>query len=290
MVSETAIPSRAASTPAREAWRAFAGNPAAMAGLALFIVIALVAGLGPLLYPVDPFAIVSAPMSPPASDLPLGSDYLGRDVLAGLLDGGRVTLVIGISATCCTVSIGVLIGAFAGFYGGWIDAVLMRVTEFFQVLPPLLLAMVLVTLFSPNLMTVIVSIGLVNWTGVARVTRAEFLRIRQQEFVLAERAMGAPTRRIMWRTILPNALPSLIVITTLLVGTAILFEAALSYLGLTDPNVMTWGLMIGQSRNYIWETWWAVTFPGLAIVLTVLGNCLIGDGLTKALNPATRAR
>ena len=176
----------------------------------------------------------------------------------------------------------------AGFYGGWVDAVLMRVTEFFQVLPPLLFAMVLVTMLSPSLVTVALSIGLVSWPGVARLTRGEFLKIREREFVLAARSIGARNRRIIWRVILPNALPSLIVTATLTIGVAILFEAGLSYLGLSDPNIMSWGFMIGSSRDYIFESWWAVTFPGIAIFLTVLAVSLVGNGLTDALNPKLR--
>lgn len=270
--------------------RRFAANRAALAGLLILAFVALVGLLGPALYPVDPFAIVATPMAPPGPGAPLGADYLGRDVLAGLIDGARVTVFIGVSAALCTALIGTLIGATAGFYGGKVDAALMRLTEFFQVLPPLLLSMVLVTLFSPSLFVVILSIGVVNWTGTARVVRAEFLRLKRQDFVLAERAIGSGNTEIIFRVILPNALPSLIVVITLQIGVAILFAAALSFLGLTDPNVMTWGLMIGESRPYIWETWWAVSFPGLAIFLTVLAVSLFGDGLNEALNPRLRRR
>jgi len=263
-------------------------NKAALMGLGLLVVIILSTTVGPWLYPTDPFSMVSAPLSPPGREFLLGTDYLGRDVLAGIIHGGKATLLVGAAAALCTVLIGLLLGATAGFYGGWVDVILMRVTEFFQVLPPLLFAMVLVTLFSPSLITVALSIGLVSWPSVARLTRGEFLKIREREFVLAARSIGARNRRIIWGVILPNALPPLIVTATLIIGVAILFEAGLSYLGLSDPNIMSWGFMIGSSRDYIFESWWAVTFPGIAIFLTVLSVSLVGDGLTDAFNPKLR--
>ena len=166
----------------------------------------------------------------------------------------------------------------------------MRITEFFQVLPALLFAMVVVTLFSPTLLTVTVAIGIVSWTGTARLTRAEFMKIRGLEFVRAERAIGAGDARIIWKVILPNAFPPLVVSATLAIGVAILFEAGLAFLGLGDPNQMSWGLMIGSSRQYVLASWWAVTFPGAAIFITVLAVSLIGDGLNDALNPKLRER
>ncbi|GIX46718.1 MAG: ABC transporter permease [Candidatus Tectimicrobiota bacterium] len=272
-------------------WRRFARNRAAVAGLAIVAGMLLVALGGPLVYRADPFAVVWAPLAPPGeAGFWLGTDYLGRDLLAGLVYGARTTLVVGTAAALCTVVIGVLLGASAGYYGGWVDALLMRVTEFFQVLPALLLAMVLVALFAPTLTTIALAIGVVSWPLVARLVRAEFLRLREREFVLAARALGASDRRLIWGVILPNALPPLIVTAALLVGVAILFEAGLSFLGLGDPNVMSWGLMIGSNRDYIFDAWWAVTFPGLAIFLTVLSLSLVGDGLNDALNPRLRER
>lgn len=273
----------------RSGLRLFTYSPSATIGLVGILLIALIAAFGPLLYPVDSFAIVHAPMAPPGAGAPLGADYLGRDVLAGLISGAATTLTVGFAATVLSVLIGASTGMIAGYYEGWTDTLVTKMTEFFQVLPPLLLAMVLVTLFAPTMPVIILSIGFVNWTAVSRVMRAECARIRRREFVLAERAMGATDARILLRIVLPNAAPSLIVIATLQVGTAILFEAGLSFLGLADPNTMSWGLMIGQSRNFIWQNWWAVTFPGLAILVTVLCVSLVGDGLGAALNPRSRA-
>jgi peptide/nickel transport system permease protein len=285
-VSEKFIP---VEHPLKEMTRMFFRNKTAIFGLVLLLAIILMAFLGPLIYRVDPFEIVWAPMAPPGEEgYLLGTDYLGRDILAGIIHGASPTLAVGAAAALCTVFIGVVLGATAGFYGRWVDNVLMRITEFFQVLPPLLFAMVLVTLFSPKLMIISISIGVVSWPGVARLTRGEFLKIREREYVLAARAVGSRNWRIIWRVILPNALPPLIVTSTLIIGVAILFEAGLSYLGLSDPNIMSWGFMIGSNRDYIFESWWAVTFPGVAIFFTVLAISLIGDGLTDAFNPKLR--
>jgi peptide/nickel transport system permease protein len=269
----------------------FLRNPSAIAGLVMLGVVLLVALLGPVLYEADPFEIRAAPMTPPFSEEAwLGTDYLGRDVLTTLVYGGRTTLLVGAIAALLSVAIGVVIGALTGYYGGRVDAALMRVTEFFQVLPALLFAMVVVTLFSPTLVTVTIAIGIVSWPGTARLVRAEFMKLKDLDFVRAERAIGADNARIIWKVILPNAFPPLIVSATLAVGAAILFEAGLSFLGLSDPNQMSWGLMIGSSRQYVLWSWWAVAFPGAAIFVTVLAVSLIGDGLNDALNPKLRER
>jgi peptide/nickel transport system permease protein len=284
-------PSYQAEGPWREALRMFARNPSAIAGMLMLGAVLLVALGGPWLMGADPFEITAAPMTPPFSeDALLGTDYLGRDVLTTLVYGGRATLLVGAVAAFLSVAIGITLGAMAGYYGGRVDAMLMRVTEFFQVLPALLFAMVVVTLFSPTLLTITLAIGVVTWTGTARLTRAEFMKYRNLEFVRAERAIGAGHARIIWKVILPNALPPLIVSATLAIGSAILFEAALSFLGLGDQNRMSWGLMIGASRQYVLSCWWAVAFPGAAIFVTVLAVSLIGDGLNDALNPKLRER
>ncbi len=277
--------------PGMEALRMFLRNPAAIVGMAMLLAVLVVAIAGPWFYPADPFEIRTAPLTPPFSeDAWLGSDYLGRDVLTALIYGGRATLLVGAVAALLSVLIGITLGAFAGYYGGKVDAALMKLTEFFQVLPALLFAMVVVTLFSPTLVTVTLAIGIVSWTGTARLTRAEFMKFRGLEFVRAERAIGARDARIIWKVILPNALPPLVVSATLAIGAAVLFEAGLSFLGLGDPNQMSWGLMIGSSRQYVLSCWWAVAFPGAAIFVTVLAVSLIGDGLNDALNPKLRER
>lgn len=271
--------------------RIFTRNRSAVIGTLLFVIILLVTLFGPYFLDTDPFVLTGPPLTEPGSEYSLlGSDYLGRDIFTGIVYGGRATLAVGFVAAFLSVSIGILVGAVSGYYGGWIDEILMRITEFFQVLPSLLFAMVLVTLFSPTIWTIATAIGVVSWTNTARLTRGEFLRLKRMDYVLAEHTIGATHSRIIWRVILPNAIAPLIVSATLAIGTAILFEAGLSFLGLGDPNLMSWGLMIGDNRPYILAAWWAVTFPGVAIFLTVLAISLIGDGLTEAFNPRLRDR
>jgi peptide/nickel transport system permease protein len=274
-----------------EGWSIFRRNRAALFGLVLLGAIVAMTLFGPLIYRTDPLDIVSAPLLAPGDDgLPLGTDYLGRDLLAGIINGGRASLAVGLSAAVLTMLLGVTTGALAGFYGGWIDRILMRVTEFFQVLPPLILAMTIVLMFQPSMASVVISIGLVSWPTPARLTRAEFLRIRELDYVKAARSMGASNARIILRLILPNAAPPLIVAATLTVGAAILFEGGLSFLGLGDSNAISWGLIMGLNRPYMFEAWWTTTLPGIALFLTVLAVGLIGDGLNDAFNPRLRER
>ena len=234
--------------------------------------------------------MVWMPLSPPGDGTPLGTDYIGRDILAGILVGGRVTLIVGAVSAVMTIVIGVVVGSFAGYFGGRVDAALMKFTEFFQVLPSLLLAMVMVTIFSPSLGTIIFAIGIVGWAQIARLTRAEFMRIGNLEYVKAARAAGARDGYLMFRVILPGSLPPIVVASALVTGASILFEAGLSFLGLGDPNQLSWGLIIGQNQNYLMDAWWTVTCPGIAIFLTVLAISLIGDGINDALNPRARKR
>lgn len=276
--------------PSRQAAAQFLRNPVGAAGLLILAVVVLASLAGPAWYGVDPFELVAAPFTPPGEDAPLGTDYLGRDVLAGLLVGGRASLLVGLVAAAISVSIGVTVGAVAGWCGGWVDRLLMKGTEFFQVLPTLLFAMVLVSLFGTRLAVETAAIGLVSWTGVARLTRAECMRLREMDFVRSTVTAGAGPAYLVTRVVLPNALPPIIVAATLSVGIAILFEGGLSFLGLGDPNVMTWGLMLGQNRGYMQDAWWAVTFPGAAIFGAVLAVSLVGDGINDALNPRLRRR
>jgi peptide/nickel transport system permease protein len=274
----------------RDTVRLFCANRPALIGLIAVTVFVLVGLFGPVVFPADPFDPVAAPLSAPGEFTLLGTDYLGRDVFLGIIHGTRPTLLIAAIATLMTVCIGITLGAVAGYYGGVIDNVLMRITEFFQVLPPLVFAMVIVAVFSSDMVVVVLAIAVTTWTTEARLTRAEFLKIREREFVTSSRAMGAGNLRIISRVILPNAMPPLIVAITLRVGITIIYEAALSFLGLTDPDVMTWGKMIGLSRDFFFDAWWTVTFPGVAILVVVLCIALIGDGLNDAFNPKLRGR
>ena len=284
-------PVEIARSPFSEAFEMFRKNKAAMAGM--FILFAIILGgiFGPMLYQGDPFEMVWAPFSPPGVDgYLLGTDYLGRDMVSMLIYGARVSIAIGLSAAILTVFIGITVGALAGFYRGWVEEVLMRITEFFQVLPTLLFSMVIVALFGASLPMITLAIGLVSWPAVARITRAEFMRIRELEYVTAARASGVSNLKLIFRVILPNALPPIIVQAALMVGSAILFEAGLSFLGLTDPNVVSWGQIIGSNRIYILDASYTVTIPGVAIFVTVLAISLVGDGLNDALNPKLRQR
>lgn len=274
-----------------EAWAMFRHDHAAMVGLVVLLLV-LIAGIaGPYLYPGDPFDMVWAPFTRPGQEgYVLGTDYLGRDLMSLLIHGAQVSIAIGLSAAFLTVVIGITVGALAGFYKGWVEEGLMRVTEFFQVLPTLLFSMVIVALFGASLPMITFAIGVVSWPPVARITRAEFLRIRELEYVTAARASGVSNPKIMLKVILPNALPPIIVQAALMVGSAILFEAGLSFLGLTDPNVVSWGQIIGSNRQYILDASYTVTIPGLAIFITVLAISLVGDGLNDALNPKLRKR
>ena len=284
-------PIEKARSPFLEAFDMFRKNRSAVAGLIVLILICLGGVFGPWIYPGDPFEMVWAPFSPPGEEgYLLGTDYLGRDLVSMLIYGARVSIAIGLSAAFLTVFIGITVGALAGFYKGWVEEVLMRFTEFFQVLPTLLFSMVIVALFGASLPMITLAIGLVSWPAVARITRSEFLRIRELEYVTAARASGVANWKLIFKVILPNALPPIIVQAALMVGSAILFEAGLSFLGLTDPNVVSWGQIIGSNRQYILDASYTVTIPGVAIFVTVLAISLVGDGLNDALNPKLRQR
>jgi peptide/nickel transport system permease protein len=269
--------------------RVFLSRLIPLVGLVIFAVIVALALLAPLLFGRGPFTIVGMPLLPPgAPGLLAGSDVLGRDMAVGLAYGARISLLVGITSTLGAVGIGVLLGAVAGYYGGWLDDLLMRVTEFFQIIPSFVLLMVLVAFLQPSLSSTVIGIALVTWPQVARVVRGEFLSLRGREFVQAARTLGMRDARIIFTQVLPNALPPIIVVGSMMVGSAILTESALSFLGLGDPNLLSWGSMIGSSRSAMWVAWWTTVLPGLAIMITVLALNFIGDGLNDALNPRRR--
>jgi peptide/nickel transport system permease protein len=265
----------------------FAQNRGALVGLVILLVIIAMALLAPLLFPESPWRMVQRPFLPPFSQegFPLGTDTMGRNVAAGLMHGAWVSLLIGLVSTSVALLIGVPLGAIAGYYGGWIDDVLMRITEFFQTIPNFALAIVLVAIMQPSVTSIVLAIALVSWPPVARLVRAEFMSLRHREYVEAARLVGQSNTTIILRQILPNTLSPIIVLASLMVATAILLESSLSFLGLGDPNVMSWGYMIGASRTVIRQAWWLSFFPGVAILLTVLALNLVGEGLDDALNP-----
>jgi peptide/nickel transport system permease protein len=271
-------------------WRRYRQNRAGAGAAVALLIVLLVAALGPSLYPIDPFDMVGRPYSPPFGEFLLGTDVSGRDILAGIIRGASVSLLIGIVASLCAMVTGVAVGAVAGYFGGFIDDVLMRITEFFLTIPSFVLAVVLVAIFSPSVVSITAAIALVSWPSVARLTRGEFIVHREREYVQACRALGMPTWEIIFLQILPNALSPVIVISTLMVATAILTEAGLSFLGLGDPNVVSWGYMIGVARTALRVAWWMAAIPGLAIVVTVIAINLAGEALSDALNPRLKQR
>lgn len=268
--------------------RRFARNRSALVGLAILMVVLILATLAPLIYPEDPFRLVGRPMSPPFGDFLFGSDTLGRDIAAGMAHGARTSLLIGVIATLVAVGIGTLVGGVAGYFGGWVDDLLMRITEVFQTIPSFVFAILLVAVLTPSIVNIIIAIAIVSWPALARLVRGEFLSMRNREFVQANVVMGMSDAKIILTQVLPNCLSPIIVAGSLLVATAILIESGLSFLGLGDPNVMSWGFQVGAGRTVLRQAWWIVTFPGLAIMLTVLAINLVGEGLNDALNPRLR--
>lgn len=274
-------------TNGRRALSVFLSNPNALFGSGFLCLVVIVALIAPILYPDDPLSMVARPFLWPGQNaaFPLGTDSLGRDVLAGILHGSRISLFVGLTATALGLTVGVLVGSLAGYFGGWIDDVLVRLIEIFQTLPSFVLLVVLVAIAQPSATTVTLAIAIISWPTVARLTRAEFRAIREKDFVVAARSMGFGHTRIIFKEILPNALPPIIVTSSVMVASAILMESALSFMGLGDPNVVSWGSMIGTGRELVRTAWYLTALPGLAIVFTVLALNLIGDGLNDALNP-----
>lgn len=273
--------------PGRRELTLFLHNPNALFGLVFLSLMIIVALVAPLVFPGDPLAMVGRPFIWPGQDsaFPLGTDSMGRDVLAGLFHGARISLFVGLTATALGLGVGVVVGSVAGYFGGWVDDILVRIIEIFQTLPNFVLLVVLVAIAQPSAATVSIAIAIVSWPMVARLTRAEFRAIREKDYVVAARSLGFRHPRIIFTEILPNALPPLIVTASVMVATAILMESALSFMGLGDPNVVSWGSMIGAGRELIRTAWYLTFLPGLAIVFTVLALNLIGDGLNDALNP-----
>lgn len=270
----------------RDFLRRFGRNKGAVVGAVVLLLVVALALLAPFLFPNDPWEILGPPFRRPGEmGFLLGTDTLGRDVAAGIAHGARVTLLLSLVSTAVALSIGVVLGAVAGYHGGWVDDVVMRFTEFFQTIPNFILLVVLVAIFTPSITSIVVAIGIVSWPPLARIVRSEFLTLRSREFVQAAEVLGQGSPRIIFGEILPNALSPVIVSASLMVATAVLLESALSFLGLGDPNLMSWGYMIGASRTVIRQAWWISFFPGVAIALTVLALNLVGEGLNDALNP-----
>jgi peptide/nickel transport system permease protein len=267
--------------------RAVLCNLSFTAGMAILGAVVLVAIGAPWLFPGDPLDMVAMPTLWPGEDpaFPLGTDSLGRDLAAGLAHGARVSLLMGISAAAIGLLIGTAVGAVAGYCGGWVDNVLVRITELFQTVPTFLLVIVLVSIREPSAPSIALAIGVASWPTVARLVRAEFRGLRSADFVAAALVSGARPSRIIIGHILPNALPPIVVTTSVMVANAILTEAGLSFLNLGDPNLVSWGSMIGDGRQLLRTAWYLTALPGAAIALTVMSINLAGDGLNDVLNP-----
>jgi peptide/nickel transport system permease protein len=269
-------------------WQRFLTNPRVLLGLLWLGAVTVIAILAPVISPVDPFTILDEPFLPPSGKHLFGTDSLGRSMSAGLVHGARTSLLIAIIATVSAVTVGALVGALAGYYGGLVDDLLMRMTEFFQTIPAFIFAIVLVAILTPSAESLVIAIAVVSWPPIARVVRGEVLSVKSREFVQAAIIAGQSDGGILFRQVIPNTLSPLIVTGSLLVATAILTESALSFLGLGAPNLMSWGFMVGSGRSFLRDAWWLVTIPGVAILITVLCINLVGEGLNDALNPRLR--
>ncbi len=276
----------------RLAGRRFRKNDLAMTGLAIMVLLYWVTLLAPYLAPFDPNFqgnIVLDRYLRPSLQHPLGTDKFGRDILSRILYGARISLTIGFLSVAISVTLGSLVGAVAGYFRGWVDGAIARFIDMLLSIPRLILVLVVIAIFRPEIWIVIVVLGLTGWESTARIVRGQFLQLREQEFVQASRALGYGDARIILRHIMPNTLAPIIVIATLGIGTTILLEAGLSFLGLgVQPPTASWGSMVNDGRDAMISAWWISTFPGLAIVLTVVSFNLLGDGLRDALDPRLR--
>jgi len=274
-------------------WSRFRKNRAANTGFYFIISMTLVAALAPMIAPYDPFEQyygVGKQFRPPSLENLMGTDRFGRDVLSRIIWGARVSLFVGFFSTAICMMIGVPFGAVAGYYGGRVDEVLMRVVDIFLVLPTFFLILVIVAVFGSSIWNVMIVIGITTWPNTARLIRAEFLSLKEREFVQSAKTVGADDRHIMFREILPNAIYVAVVEGSLLIASSVLTEASLSFLGLGDPNHASWGWMLNDAMRSMRVAWWESAFPGLVLTLVVTAFNLIGDGLNDALNPYLKER
>jgi peptide/nickel transport system permease protein len=275
-------------------WRAFRKNRMALLGLVIAGFFYLAMLLAPFLAPFDPLAMpafseagdASLRLAPPSAAHIMGTDQYSRDIFSRILYGARISLTIGLLAVGISVTLGTLLGAVAGYLGGVVDSVLMRLLDLFMAFPSIVLLLAVVALFEPSVFLVVLALALTQWPFTTRMVRGEILALREREFAEAAKALGFSGARVLVRHLLPNAMPSVVVVATLGIGNAIVLEAGLSFLGLGVPVATpSWGTMVDHGRAYLLDAWWVVTFPGLAIVLVVLAFNLLGDGLRDALDP-----
>ncbi len=266
-----------------------------MVGLVIVVFLILVAAIGPYFvpYPKDATGAVhiADKLLPPSADHLMGTDQVGRDIFSRLVVGARISLLAGVTVIILAVAIGTVMGAVAGYFGGWADTLIMRVTDVFLTVPDLILAMAFAAALGPGLMNVMIAVSLVWWPGYCRLVRANVISLRHEQYAEAAESLGSSKARILYRHILPNALPSILVKASMDVGFAVLTTAALGFIGLgTQPPTPDWGQMVSEGRKYIRDAWWFSTFPGLAILLTVLATNLLGDGIRDVLDPRSRNR
>jgi len=274
----------------RDSWNIYKKNRPALIGLFIISVMFFIAVFGQSIAPRDPWKMSDDSYSPPNSEYLFGTDDLGRDIFSGVLYGARISLLIGFLSAATSMTIGTIIGALSGYFGGRVDDLLMRFTELFQVIPRFFLIILLVAVIGPSIWNVIFVIGVLSWPGNARLVRAQFLSLKEREFVDACRMLGMSNMQIIFGEIFPNAIQPLIVSTSLEMAFAIKTEAGLSFLGLGDPNVMSWGLLLHNAQQILRYGWWLSAIPGMAIFVTVLALNLIGDGLGDVANPRLRER
>jgi len=273
-------------------WRHFKKNRLGVGGLVIIVIVFFIAIFAPFLSLYDPGKTdVSLKLKPPSFQHYLGTDQLGRDVFSRMLYGSQISLSVGFVAVGISILIGILVGAMAGYKGGWVDSLLMRFVDIMLSFPSFFLILTVVAILRPNIYNVMIVIGITSWEGTARFVRAEFLSLRERDYVQAARALGVKDRRIIFRHILPNALAPVFVTASLGVASAILIEAGLSFLGFgVQPPAPSWGNILTEGRTYIFDAWWLTVFPGLAILITVLSFNLFGEGLRDALDPRLRGR
>jgi len=271
-------------------WRHFQRNRLALMGTGIVVTLFVVALLAPILSPYDPTEVDPQHiLSPPDQQHRFGTDRLGRDVLSRIIWGSRISLLVGFVAVGIATFIGILLGAVAGYYGRWVDSLIMRFVDLMLCFPTFFLILAVIAFLEPSIWNIMVIIGVTGWMGVARLVRAEFLSLKEREFILSARALGASDLRIIFRHILPNSLAPVLVSATLGVAGAILTESALSFLGIgIQPPTPSWGNILTGGKDNLEIAWWLSFFPGLAILITVLGYNLLGEGMRDALDPRLR--
>jgi peptide/nickel transport system permease protein len=271
-------------------WKRFSKNKMALAGCAVVVLLFIVSILAPWIAPYDPNHMnLQNVLVPPSGTHLFGTDQLGRDVLSRMIWGARISLKVGFVATGIAILIGAVLGAVSGFYGRWVDAVIMRFVDIMLCFPTFFLILAVVALLEPSIWNIMIIIGLTGWMGITRLVRADFISLKERDFVLAARAIGASDLRIIFIHILPNAMASILVAATLGIAGAILTESALSFLGIgVQPPTPSWGNILTAGKDNIDIAWWLSLYPGMAILVTVLGYNLLGEGIRDSLDPRLR--